>query len=380
VTGFAIAVRFVHLGALTFLIGGFAFLLLVARPAFKHAGLDRSTDFERLDRLLLRLLGWSALVAVGSALLWLGVQVIVVSGRPLGEALALDTIRGVLLETQFGRVWQLRLALLALLGGFLLLRGRERDERDWLALRFEGLLLGGLVTATLAWAGHAAATEGPSRLLHLPADALHLLAAGVWLGGLPSLFLLLSWVRRSPDPSRVAVAREATRRFSALALVGVSGLVLTGLVNAWVLVGTFPALVGTPYGRLLLVKLLLLVPLLAIAAQNLLRLKPRLLAAPPAGSEVAGDDPLRRLRRNVLAEAGLGASILLLVGALGITPPALHTQPTWPFPFRRSWEANKDLPGVRTMVIAGGAGALLGAGVLAYGISRRRHRTPAPAI
>ncbi len=343
-TALAIAIRTTHLVALTLLVGAFAFPLLVARPAFQRAGPDSAAAFERLDRLLLKLAWWSLLIAVVSGLAWLWAQTAIVTGRPLGQALTLDTVGRVLTRTQFGQVWQLRLGLAVTLGVFLLFREREEDGRDWIALRFEGVILAVGMTIALAWAGHAAATAGQARLVHLAADSIHLFAVGVWLGGLLPLALLLSCARRSPDPSWVAVAREAARRFSALALASVACLVLTGAVNSWFLVGSVPRLVGTPYGQLLLLKLGLLIPLIAVAAQNLLRVKPQLLAAPPAGVTETLLKPLRRLRRNVMAEASLGLTILLVVGALGITPPALHAQPSWPFSFRLRWEAANGIP------------------------------------
>jgi putative copper resistance protein D len=378
VTGGLILTRFLHLGALTLLIGAFAFLLLVARPAFRKAGLESWPAFERFDRFVLKLAGWSLLVALASGLVWLWVQAAIVTGRPPGQALALDAIGRVLSETQFGRVWQLRLAVLALLGGFLLLREREQDGRDWLALRFESGILGGSMIIALAWAGHAAATEGTDRFSHLAADSIHLLAAGAWLGGLPPLFVLLTRARKSLDPSWAVVAREATRRFSTLGLVSVTSLAVTGALNGWILVGDFPPLVGTRYGLLLLVKLGLLLPLIGVAAVNRARLKPQLLAAPTSDPGETLGDLLRRLERNVIAEACLGAMILLIVGALGVTPPARHIQPSWPFSFRLSWEVNKNVPGVQLWLIGGSIFALAGLATLGY--ASFRHRQPRWAV
>lgn len=373
-TELAVLIRSIHLAALALLLGAFAFLLVVAGPAFRKAGEALRTDFEGFDRFLIRLAGWFLLVALVSALLWLGVQATIMSGRPLKQALTVETVESILTRTQFGRVWQVRLALMALLGGFLLLREHERDDKDWIALRLEGAILGGGLIAALAWAGHAAATEGQMRLVHLGADTLHLLTVGPWLGGLLPLALLLTWTWKSRDPSWTTVAREATRRFSALGLMSVGCLGLTGIVNAWFLVGDFPHLVGTRYGRLLLLKLGLLLSLIGIASVNLRRLKPQLLATPASDSGEKVRDLVRRLRRNVVAEAGLGATILLTVGVLGITPPALHIQPWWPFSFRPSWEAQKNTPGVRLAVTGGGLGIVLSGVALGYGILRRRYR------
>ncbi|HYL81789.1 MAG TPA: hypothetical protein VEU07_13305, partial [Candidatus Acidoferrum sp.] len=153
-TGLSICIRFIHMGSLSLLLGTFAFLLLVARPAYRHGGKESEPARERLDRSLLALAGWSLLVALISGLMWLWVQAASVSGRPLIQALAMDTLGRVLTETQFGRVWGTRLALLGLLGSVLLLRERERDGKDWGALHLEGMVLGGGLLAALAWTGH----------------------------------------------------------------------------------------------------------------------------------------------------------------------------------------------------------------------------------
>lgn len=355
VTALAIAVRLLHLAAGAQLVGVFVFLLIVARPAWRRAGPEADAAAERFDRGLLRLGGWAVATALLTGLVALGLQAATVTGDP-AAAIAPSVLARLLTATQFGVVWLVRMATLALLGAFLLLRESERDWRDWWALRLEGVLLAGLAAVILAWAGHAATAEEWG-LWPLVADGLHLLATGAWLGGLVPLALLLGWALQEPgEPARL-VAREATRRFSALGLGGVGLLVVTGVVNASAQVRDFPPLVGTPYGRLLLVKLALLAPLLAIAAMNLLRLKPRLLAA---SNEAAIRGDVGRLRRNVLLEAALGLAILVVVSGLGVTPPARHIQPTWPFSFRFVWDVTMDLPGVRTRVAIGSQLAMLG--------------------
>ncbi|HSB81544.1 MAG TPA: copper homeostasis membrane protein CopD [Candidatus Methylomirabilis sp.] len=379
-TGLTVCIRFVHLSASALLLGTFGFLLLVARPAFRHGGKETFPAWEGFDRALLRLAGWSLLVALVSGLMWIWVQTATVTGQSLTQALALDSLGRVLVWTQFGRVWGIRLALLALLGSLLLLRDKEWNEEDCGALHLEGVILGGGLIAALAWTGHASASEEGIRAYHLAADMIHLLATGAWLGGLVPLALLLRRANALPDGAGTGVAREATRRFSCVGLISVSALGLTGVVNSWILVGDIPHLVGTPYGRLLLAKLGLLLPLIGIAACNLLRVKPRLFAIARADSRDPLENVLRRLTRNVRAEACLGAAILLVVGALGTVAPALHDQPTWPFSFRLSWAISRNVPTAQRAIIIGGVGVLLGLSILWYGILRRRHRAWAIAV
>ncbi len=135
-----------------------------------------------------------------------------------------------------------------------------------------------------------------------------------------------------PTTAWADLARETTRRFSVLGLVSVGTLVATGAVNTWFLAGTVPALLGTTYGKLLLVKIVLFTAMLCLAAVNRVRLTP-LLSNPPNGTSGA-IHALRALQRNSLTELGLGIVIVFIVGALGTIPPGAHTQPWWPFSFR----------------------------------------------
>jgi uncharacterized cupredoxin-like copper-binding protein/uncharacterized membrane protein len=168
--------------------------------------------------------------------------------------------------------------------------------------------------ATLAWAGHAAGERGTAHIVHLSVDAAHLLAAGAWIGALPGLAWLLGRARSAPH---IALAAVATRRFSTLGVASVGVLVFTGTANAWYTVGSWLALFDTLYGRLLLLKLTLFAAMVAYAVVNRTRLTPRL-----AGE--IGIAAARRLRRNAVAEVVLGFAVVSVVGALGITVPAVH--------------------------------------------------------
>jgi putative copper resistance protein D len=258
---------------------------------------------------------------------WLFVEAASVSAQPIATVLPSGVITTVLTQTQFGQVWALRGAFVVVLAVCLLVRSRGRKLAGWIGLAASAALI-----ASLAWAGHAAATEGaPWEWLHLPADLLHLLATGAWLGGLVPLALLLVHAR-SAGAEGLSVARAATLRFSTLGITCVATLIVTGVVNTWFLSGSVPALVGTLYGQLLLLKVALFAGIIALANVNRKRLVPELAAA---GSDVA----LRlraaaKVSRNAFSEAGAGVLVIAIVGVMGILPPGLHTEPWWPFPFR----------------------------------------------
>ncbi len=260
---------------------------------------------------------------------WLVAVAAGMSGKPLSAALSQGAVAVVLTRTRFGEDWLLRFALAVLLG--LCLLGQRRRAGG--ALRWMALLLAAVMLASLAWAGHGAATPGPAGDLHLTADILHLLAAGLWLGTLPPLILLLAEARRTRDARWAAVARTATRRYSVLAVSSVTVLLAGGVVNTWFLAGTVPALVGTEYGRLLLAKIGLFIAMLLVAAVNLLRLTPRLAASTSRTRNVFWRT-VARLQSNARIETALGLGVLAIVGALGTLPPGLHSEPGWPFPFR----------------------------------------------
>src|SRR5207253_556845 len=94
-------------------------------------------------------------------------------------------------------------------------------------------------------------------------------------------------------------------------LVSAAGLVVSGVVAALSRVATFAALIGTGYGRLLLLKLALVALVVAVGARNWRRIAPAL-----------GDDRgTDRLRRGARTEIGLGAVVLAVTAVLVATPP-----------------------------------------------------------
>jgi putative copper resistance protein D len=262
-----------------------------------------------------RYVAWISLaVSVVSGLAWLLLLTMSLSGENLGEAVTSGALRDVVNLTQFGRVSQIRLALAIALAISLVL-DRSALWR-WLGLGAAVGLMG-----SIAWTGHAASTPHELGYVHLTADALHLFAAAAWIGGLPSLVLLLAAIDKIPALPRSALAHDAARRFSTLGMVGVAILVLSGAVNAWILVGSFHALMTSEYGQLLILKIVVFAVMLAFAAVNRFGLTPRfaLLSISPGQSEA-----LRQLRRNSIVEIALGFTVFAIVGMLGIQHPAIH--------------------------------------------------------
>jgi putative copper resistance protein D len=265
--------------------------------------------------------GWTRrLVRLCAALLLLGTatslfaQTATMAGDP---AMAFDgeTLGTVLSGTTFGYaiIARLALAVLALLVGL----GLPPARLLWLATTG----LGALILASFAWTGHGASETGPAGAIHAAADVIHLIAAGVWLGALAALGMMVSASYGSGDRADLQAVRLALANFSGVGSVVVAALLASGLVNSWFLVGPshLTGLFTSPYGQLLLLKVGLFALMLALAASNRFRLTPRLGLALAGGGDPASS--VRALRRSLLLESGLGLGVVALVSILGMLEP-----------------------------------------------------------
>lgn len=222
-----------------------------------------------------------------------------------------DALGMVLSGTQFGYAIVARLALG--LGVLVLAFRLPPTHRLWLI----AVGAGALILASFAWTGHGASEEGLSGAIHAASDVVHLIAAGVWLGALVALAVLLMRSRKTPLPA----LHQALENFSGIGSVVVAALLGSGLVNSWFLVGPthLEGLVTSPYGWLLLAKLVLFGAMLVLAAANRFHLTPGLGQA--LGDATGSAAATRRLRRSIALETALGVGVLTLVSALGMLAP-----------------------------------------------------------
>jgi putative copper resistance protein D len=307
-TALLIVARTVHIAASILIAGTFTFQVV----ALGLAGSSVGDDLREIERRLFRLAVWGVVAALLSAVLWFWLEVANMSGLALANGFTAAAWQTVLLETEFGRIWQLRLGLIAVALA-LIASVWVRDEGRRASM-FVLWVLSVFLLVSLAWISHAAAAR--VQPLGLFGDALHLCAAGGWVGGLVPLAIFLARARVSFSlGEKVAQVLE---RFSTLSLCCVSVLVVSGISNSWLLVGSIHALFTTPYGCLLLVKLALFGILVGFGARNRFAIKTKL---PTARTD---SDLLPQLRRNVIREACLGAAVVAIVACLGVTPPAGH--------------------------------------------------------
>ncbi|MGW9069363.1 copper resistance CopC/CopD family protein [Streptomyces yangpuensis] len=296
--------RYAAYAGFTVLVGGAAFVLLCWR---------RGAAERPLQKLVVR--AWVTLTAATLAMLVLRAPY-TGSGR-FADAFDLDGLRAVL-ETRTGASLVSRLLLLgaaalfvAVLFGVYARRlqdtGTEEDTaKDTDDLTF-GLAIGGAVVSggiAATWALSEHASTGIQPGLAMPADILHMLAVATWLGGICALLVALHKVP--------GIERSAVRRFSRVAFVSVVVLAVTGVYQAWRQTGSWSALTGTEYGRLLLLKVALVAVLLGVASMSR-KWTARLAEAPAAAEEpgakvgaqvLAGDDVSRETRPDASNPAG----------------------------------------------------------------------------
>jgi putative copper export protein len=260
-----------------------------------------------------KLLSFAALFTAGFLLI--AAAALVVQGAKLsGGALpSLDILGRYLMKTQSGNVWLWRelygALLLALLVSFQKTGLSERAGR-WMVLAAMPL------AASRSLASHAAAArEYP--LAAMACDAIHLIVAALWAGGLP----LLCWAlwRSSRLNTPPGWTGNLVARFSRLAFWSVALLVATGLYQSWIQLGTWNSLLETAYGRILLLKLALFLMMLGFGALNRLFTLPDLIAAPhPAPFP-------REAFQRIGAEAALAVVVFVVTGFLTILPPGAHS-------------------------------------------------------
>jgi copper resistance protein D len=306
IDGPMVVTRTVHFAASATVAGALIFRGFIAEPALRA----EPPAWALVERRVRGIVWINLPIVVVSGLAWVLLLTMSLSGENIGEAVMSGALRDVLSLTQFGRVSQIRFALAIVLAVCLVF---DRPVWRWLALGTAFCLM-----VSIAWTGHAASTTRALGYLHLGSDALHLAAVSAWIGGLVPLALLLGAIRH--QRGWASPEHDAVQRFSTLGIASVATLILSGVINAWILVGSFRGLVATGYGQLLMLKLAAFAVMLAFAALNRFALTPQL--ASPSDDE--RQNAHRALSRNTMIEIALGLSIFAMVGVLGTLHPAAH--------------------------------------------------------
>jgi copper resistance protein D len=215
-------------------------------------------------------------------------------------------------ETMIGPLLGVRAVALLLILVLLLVSRRADGPPVTIAL------LATVAAATLAWSGHAGATESVAGTVHRAADVLHILAASAWVGAL--LALLTRIFCSASDVQETEQTALMLHRFSLFGTLFVITLIVSGAINSVMIVGfaNLPLLLHSLYGWLLLAKIALFGGMLILAAANRWRLTPALTRAANSGDLAPAQ---ARLRMSLTFETIMALGILALVAALGTLDP-----------------------------------------------------------
>jgi copper transport protein len=296
------AIRFFSFLSMVVVIGSVAFALFVL-PAARRAAGDVSAEFGRLVERRLRSLAvigaWSLLIL---AVLRLTSHGAVLAGSL--QALRVGDLVDLVTVSTFGRGWLLQVAAtIALLFGL-----RASQPVRWSALAY----IAGALAISASFLGHPAAVPDV-RGLAMSLDAIHVLAAGGWVGAiimlavaaLPPLFTM-------PASDRVDTARELLRAFSPLALSCAAILAVTGAIGGWLQLRDFGLILGSDYGLMLFRKVVIVLIIVALGAYHWRVVQP----------SVGGDRSLSRLRGSIMLDVAFVLLVLVVTAILtGTAPP-----------------------------------------------------------
>lgn len=320
--------RFLEIIGLGGLIGLLAFRWLVWAPAIGRMPGVRPAEQEAV-------LNWGrdtfwvgfGVFAIG-AMLAEGYLLVVQSASTLGTGVwsALRDTNGisqVLSDTRFGSLVQLRGALLFALfaiGAVLFIREYGSSGAPKPATvtgsKTAGALMAALLIVVLggiANQGHASVADMSE--LQVAAQAVHIVAVAVWIVGLAMVAVIMLRLPRVAADAGPGLAARILSRFSAVALVAVAVAILTGVFRSIGELSDPAELWQTDYGRSILYKIALLVPIGVIALYN------RRIVAALARVQRPNAPTLRLVRRTAGTELALSLVIVLIASVLAAQVP-----------------------------------------------------------
>lgn len=301
-----VAVRWLALGALVALLGAIAFYFAVLRRVESPVAEDQPGWVERADARLGVAAGFMAVAFAITTAMRLVAQSLALHG---GEAFDAALVRGMLLETSWGRAWIVQ--MLAAIGLLFLFRASGRAR--WFAAAAACVV----IAVAQAASGHAMSAG----IAAIASDSVHIVSAAGWIGGLAALlFVGVPAAMTLAPPRRFAAVAELVNRFSPMALAFAGALTVSGAFSAWIHLRSPAALWTSEYGQTLLWKLGVLTLVVATGAYNWKRVR-------PVVHESAGP---ARLRRSAGIELAVAAVVIAITAVLVATPPPVVAAATNP--------------------------------------------------
>ena len=353
----AASARWVQLAANLVLLGSCIFVTI--------ANTKPRTYSEKWTQKLERYFPWLALSIPICLIVTLMTMIAQITGTT--DMWRQDVWLGIIQETRAGQIWVWRIASALLLVFSVLYLINASSKARWQYLFCASIATLPLIAGSFA--SHIAAEE--LSLIAIAPYVLHLILAGIWFGALPAFLLLIHDHNKNGKTTKSKPSEiEILQRFSSIALPVMLVIILTGVLIAdRLLDGHYAALVATPYGWLLSVKILLLCVILLIAVSVRAHWLPLL---------TDGKDPIQMrdarmgMKKWVRIEFLLALILILIATLIANTTPVKHaTIEEWIFPFRFSVEATWNKPNVALQVWSGVAILLLAVLAIQFGRLRR---------
>jgi copper transport protein len=317
----AVGNRWLAFTAMAALIGAAVFPALVLPAGLRAIKPDEKAAGE-IARKASRVIGATIIAALAVITMTTFASLWLQAWAASGDKLSLSAMQDVWTDTRFGDIFTLRISIV--IGAILLsalalkrlptlLEKGDLRESAWLCLMAAAVAL----PLTTSLNSHAAAERNNSEF-YIAVDWLHLVAGSFWIGGLLQL-VLLSPVILSLTVRRAEYFAGLIPRFSLVALASVSVIVATGTFQWWHYLRGISAVFDSDWGYTLAIKVSLLLPLLLLAAFNLLIVRPRFLSFVFQGAKTASSRIVAwegRFRWAVAAEVGFAAAILVVAALL----------------------------------------------------------------
>lgn len=317
--------RWLNLLADILFLGGGSYAIFVWIPIASIGRNELSAEVrQKISLRSSRLLTCSAILALIATIMLLIVESIAASPSN-SFANIIATGYTILTSSKLREYWTFRMlaSIVAISASATLLRVDRAAKKSWMFMLAVGLML----SLSTSLTSHNAASTEYDPIINLFADWIHLIGVSVWVGGLAYLVVTITALNNLKESKGKLVA-QFLRRFSWLAIIAVGVVGLTGIYNLVLEVGSFSALFVTAYGRILLVKLCIFAPMIALGAFNQFILYDHIVATMNAKSKRKPRQIgrwLGRFKFSLRSELTLGVILLLVVGILTASVPVAQT-------------------------------------------------------
>jgi mono/diheme cytochrome c family protein/putative copper export protein len=222
-------------------------------------------------------------------------------------------------------------------------------------------------SCSVAWIGRAVELGDGPAAIPLALDFIYKTASALWAGSFAGSLLILG-AMRSAFEDVSPIGNSLSGRILPFAILFAWTLLAAAIGSAILFVGDIPRLIGTDYGRLVIVEVFLLLVMLVVAVHF-----DRLLKIRTSPIDLLIGDRLTHLRRLYALALAICWCAISVSALLAVLHPAVHQEPLWPLPIRLESGVLTELR-TGTEVFLASILAITGVGLLANSVVRQQLR------